>query len=91
MPSRVTKDPGEDLDWEHGWADELAGDTITDSAWTIPDGLTAGEIDEDFTTTTTTVSLAGGTAGEKYDVINTVQTAGDRTLVRRLRIYCYRK
>jgi len=72
------KDPDEVLDYEIDWTARLAGDTITSSAWTAPDGII--KTDESNTTTTATIWLSGGTDGETYSILNRVVTAGGRTM-----------
>jgi len=72
------KDPSAVLDYTINWASWLpSGDTISTSAWTVPSGLTSASASN--TTTTATVWLSGGTAGQVYRVTNKVVTAGSRT------------
>jgi hypothetical protein len=54
---------------DHGW---LQGDTIKTSIWTLPTGIT--KVTDSTTTTKTTIWVSGGTAGESYDVVNTITT-----------------
>jgi hypothetical protein len=71
------KDPEELLDYGVDWTKPLAGDLITGSAWAVPDGIVdAGN--QSFDDTTTTIWLSGGTHGETYELINTINTAGGR-------------
>lgn len=80
-PTRWEKDPGDILDFEADWAaddeDWLDGDTISASAWTVPDGITKDS--DTHTSTTTTIWLSGGTAGSSYKLTNQITTAGGRT------------
>lgn len=84
----VLKDPDATLDFGVRWGAWLAkndpNDTISASAWTVPSGLT--QVSTSYTTTTTTIWLAGGTAGTSYDVTNRIVTTGGRTDDRTIRI-----
>jgi len=75
--NEFTKDPNAVLDYIWDWSDWLGSDTISSSTVTAPTGLTVDS--ESNTTTTATVWLSGGTAGEDYDVVNRIITAGGRT------------
>lgn len=70
------KDPDAILDYTANWATWLDGDTISTSTWTVPSGIT--KVTDSNTTTTATIWLSGGTAGEKYEIKNTITTAGGR-------------
>ena len=52
------------------------GETITDSVWTVPAGLTRG-IDS-ASATITLIWLSGGTAGVSYLVSNKITTSAGR-------------
>ncbi len=82
MPQRFNKDPDAELDYSVDWESWLASDTIATSTWTVPAGLT--EESSSNTTTKGTVVLSGGTAGQRYCVVNRITTAGgkidDRTI-----------
>lgn len=80
------KDPNATLDYKRDWAVWLApfGDTILTSAWIVPAGLTKGT--DTSTSTTATVWLSGGTAGQSYDVVNRVVTTQGRTDDRTMQI-----
>ena len=77
--------PG-DLDFGIDYADWLAGedglgtDTLIASTWEVPTGITlgTGAFAPSFTDTDTKVWLVDGTAGEKYVVINDIETADGR-------------
>lgn len=71
------KDPSALLDYQINWATWLGSDTITSSSWTVETGLTK-EAETD-TTTTSTVWVSGGTAGESYEATNTIVTTAGRT------------
>ena len=87
--NRFTKDPEATLDYQVDWEDWLAGDTISTSAWTVPEGLT--EVSDTKTTSTATVWLSGGTAGQTYAVENKIVTADARTDERTIYIECIEK
>lgn len=86
------KDPDDQLDYTVNWTSWLdAGDTITTSQWITPAGLTVGDGANGMpaasnTTTHTTLWLGGGTAGQLYEVVNRITTAGGRRKDRTLRI-----
>lgn len=76
MPSfRHSPDALEDfpLDWSR---DLLTGETISESDWTVPSGLT--ESTKSKTSTTTTIWLTGGTPGTIYAVRNVITTSAGR-------------
>lgn len=70
------KDPDAVLDYSLDWTAWLDDDTIEDSSFTVPSGITKQS--ETFDDTTTTVWLSGGTAGQIYTVINRIRTLGGR-------------
>ena len=78
------KDPNDIVDYQINWATWLGSDTIATSTWTVPTGLT--QVSETETTTTATIWLSGGTAGELYTVSNRITTAGGRTADQSLQI-----
>jgi len=72
-----TKDPSAVLDYAIDWSAWLGSDTIATSTWSVPTGITR---DSDTNTTTrATIWLSGGTAGQTYQLTNTITTAGGRT------------
>lgn len=82
------KDPDATLDYKRDWnrATEggaagtgwlASGETITSSTWTVPAGLT--KTSETNDTTTATVWLSGGTAGQDYTIVNRITTSQGRT------------
>lgn len=77
MATTFTKDPNATLDYEIDWAAWLDGDTISTSTWIVPSGITDGT--KSNTSTTTTIWLSGGAAGERYRITNRITTAGGRT------------
>lgn len=77
------KDPDAELEYGFDWSDWLVGDdTIVDSSWAVGAGVTKES--DSFTTTASVVRVSGGTAGQKYDLINTVTTADGLIVVRTL-------
>lgn len=84
-----TKDPDAVLDYRIDWATWLGVDTISTSTWTVPAGIT--KFTDSKTTTTTTIWLSGGTAGETYSVKDHIVTAGGREDERTLTIVCESK
>ena len=72
------KDPNEVLDYVVDWSERLSGDTIANSSWTMPPGITKDS--DSRTTTTTTIWLSGGTIGESYSMVCRIVTAGGRTM-----------
>lgn len=71
------KDPHEILDYEVDWTTVLAGDEITTSTWTLPEGITGDQ--ESFTATHTKIWLSGGSEYVNYDLLNRITTAAGRT------------
>lgn len=72
-----SKDPNAVLDYSIDWTRWLAGDQIAASEWIIPSGLT--KMADSKTSTSATVWLSGGTAGQSYIVTNRIATAAGRT------------
>ena len=72
--------PTENLDYTINWTTRgLGTDTIATSTWVVsPNDLTSSNPSN--TTTTTTIWLTGGTAGNFYTVTNTITTAGGREM-----------
>lgn len=71
------KDPAEVLDYTFDWGRWLDGDTIDTVSFTTDAGLT--EDSNSFTDSTATCWVSGGTAGERYLLTCTIETAGGRT------------
>jgi fructosamine-3-kinase len=72
-----TKDPNAVLDYSIDWTRWLAGDQIAASEWIVESGLT--KMADSKTSTSATVWLSGGTAGQSYIVTNRITTAAGRT------------
>ena len=88
---QTIKDPASVQDYTITWTATLNGDTISSSSWTVDPGLT---VDSDTNTTTTaTVWVSGGTAGNYYRLTNTVVTANatPRTHVRSISVLCQQR
>lgn len=78
MPT-FTKDPDEVLDYQIDWEERLTeDDLIATSDWDVPIGII--EDSSSNTTTTATIWLSGGYAGEQYRLVNRIVTVGGRTL-----------
>ena len=79
------KDPDSTLDYQVDWSDWMAeSDTIADSAWTVPDGITKAS--DTYDATTATIWLSGGSAGSSYEVVNRITTQDSRVDERALMI-----
>lgn len=72
------KDPDEVLDYELDWSVRLGTDTISTSTWIVPTGITKNSDTSD--STSATIWLSGGTAGESYTFTNRITTTGGRTM-----------
>lgn len=79
------KDPDEVLDYQVDWATALGTDTIATSTFVVPAGITKDSETSD--TTTATVWLSAGTDGTRYDIKNTIATAGGRTFERNISVF----
>jgi len=82
----ILKDPAATLDYMLDWEEWLADDTITAATWTLTSGITKPQ--EAFTDTTTTVWLAGGSAGTTYTATCHITTASGRQEDRSFRVIC---
>lgn len=76
IPS-FSKDPDAVVDFAVDWTAWLAGDTISSSTWTVPNGITQASASN--TPTKATIWLSGGAAQASYAVTNRIVTAGGRT------------
>jgi len=74
------KDPDEILDYQMDWSSRLVGDIISVSTWVLPVGSTLNKVAESKTTTSTTIWLSGGTLGERYELLNRIDTAAGRKM-----------
>lgn len=73
------KDPDATLDYSIDWEPWLDGDLISTSDWVADAGLTIVNGSKSFTNTVATVFVQGGTAGQNYNLTNTITTVGSRT------------
>jgi hypothetical protein len=74
------KDPGAVLDYSINWGGGYlqGGETLMTSIWTIfPSDMTQSAASN--TTTTATVTVSGGAAGQIYQLTNRVTTSQGRT------------
>ena len=83
------KDPDAVLDYTINWETWLDGDTLTDSSWTIPTGLTKDS--DAFGDSTATVWLSSGTVGITYNIVNHITTTAGREDDKTLVIICKEK
>lgn len=77
MAKWFEKDKDAKLDYKIDWSTWLDGDTITVSAWTVPEGITE-EAETTNDTTSATIWLSGGTADTDYTLVNHITTASGR-------------
>lgn len=75
MPySARSKDPNSVELFTFDWTPYLgSGESITASTWSTPSGITV--VDDDFSGTSTSLKLSGGTNGQEYYFVNHVTTA----------------
>lgn len=79
----IAKDETDVALYSVNWAPRLAdGETISASSWTIGAGLTYLADSIAASLVKTTVKLSGGTQGQTYACINTVETSTGQTLSR---------
>lgn len=79
------KDPNARLDYQVDWTEWLSdSETIQTSLWIVPTGIASD--DEDVTSTSATVWLTGGTAGQTYALTNRITTNQARTDDRTIQI-----
>lgn len=80
QPKSKLKTPSAVLPFGVTWAAWLAaGETITDSTWTVPAGITEETAPASAVTDgVATIWLSGGTLGEKYRVTNHIVTSQGR-------------
>lgn len=81
------KDSSSVLDYQIDWTSWLNTDTIANSTWSADSGITIKS--SDFTDTTTTVWLSGGTINSSYTVTNHIVTDSGREEDRSLMIKIY--
>jgi len=78
------KDPSAVIDFQINWAATMAesspADSISTSSWTADHGVVVDSNSK--TTSTTKVWVSGGRVGKYSNLVNTIVTAGGRTLER---------
>lgn len=87
-PATYLHDPSASLDYGFDWDDWLAsGDSISQSEWTVPSGLT--KVADRIVGTIASVDISGGTVGTEYEIVNRIASAqgriDDRTIILRCR------
>ena len=78
------KDPDERLDFHVDWTETLDGDAIATSVWIVPSGIT--QESASTTNNVTTIWLSGGTANERYSLVNRITTGGGRIFDQTIRV-----
>lgn len=77
------KDPQETRTFKMDWSAHLGKQTIANSSWTIPTGLTHVANGIVQGSTKTYITLSGGTSGNSYVVTNTVWIANTSDIYER--------
>ncbi len=85
MPQRFIKDPDARLDYAVDWSAWLnSGATITTSVWVLPAGITEVSSGLQNSATKAVVTVSGGTIGNRYALVNRINTSDgltdDRTI-----------
>ncbi len=75
---RKYKDSDEILNFGIDWADYLEADTITNSTWITPVGIS--QIASSFTDTQAIIKISGGTLGVIYRITNRIITSAGETV-----------
>lgn len=78
------QDPDATLDYPFEWAAFLEGDTIAQSSFLLPDGMTQVSASQDGSLTT--VFLSGAQCGRIYRCTNRVTTGDGRVMDKTIRI-----
>lgn len=79
------KNPLSVIDIQLSWGSYLvANDTITNSIWTVPAGLTQGSTN--FTASAASIRIGGGVSGTIYTLVNVIQTGFGQIGVRRVEV-----
>lgn len=86
-PENFAKASDAHIEYTARWATWLAGDVITESAWSVEPSGEMEITQSTNTTTTATVWLSGGTPGTIYEVTNRVTTIGNRSEVCTIQVY----
>ncbi len=91
MSSYIVVYPGEDLNFPWDWTDALSGGAdIATSAWQVtPNTPTIDQESND--TKSTSCNVSGFTAGEIYQLTNTITTTGGTTEQKSVTLRCENK
>lgn len=79
----LQKDPQETRTFKMDWTAHLETQTIANSAWTVPAGLTVVTSGLVEGNTKTYIVLSGGTPGESYIVANKIWISGSSDIYER--------
>jgi len=83
QPNTFEKDPDAVLDFGVNWTPWLNGDTIINSVWDVPSGITGSSSSHNGKITT--IWLSGGEDKKSYSLTNHITTAAgredDRTII----------
>jgi len=74
----LTKDPDETRLYKMDWSAHAGQESIANSAWSIPTGLTLVANGIVAGNTKTYVTLSGGESGKTYVITNTVHTSNNQ-------------
>lgn len=83
-PPDFAKDPDSIEDFAFNWIMDLGTDTISNSTFALPDGLT--EVSSSTTDSVTQIFVSGGSCGQTYRITNRIETSGGRTFDKTIRI-----
>jgi len=86
MAVNFYKDPDSILDYMIDWGTWLVDDIIISSEWDVTGGITIDS--NDFSDTTTTIWVSGGTIGRLSSFTNRIETYGGRITDRTFSIKC---
>lgn len=87
MIAWANKTAAEVSDYSIDWTDNLDGDTIATSTWTVPSGITQNSASVNEAGTVVTIWLSGGTAGQSYEIRNVIVTEDGRTYEQTASLY----
>lgn len=80
----LPKGPNENLVYTLDHSDAMGEETIAQSTWIVPTGLT--QTSSTISDLTVSVKIGGGTAGQSYLIENTVTTTGPQVIVRKFKL-----
>lgn len=81
----IDKSPTAVLDYGVDWEEWLDGDTLTESTWTVEEGITSSN--ETMVGAIAGIWLSGGVTGKTYTVTNHIKTAAGREDSRATYVY----